>query len=174
MLEEVHEGLLEAREIVAVGFHVIGIDVGHHRDHRIEQQEGGVRLVRLGDQEVALPSRALAPAALSLPPITKVGSMPPSARMLATSEVVVVLPWVPAMAIPCLSASARRASAHAGRLAHDAPGRRSLPGCRSSPRSMSPPHPHPRYSQCRALDDRRPQRLEPAGGDIVAGSEPLT
>ena len=54
MLEEVHEGLLEAREIVAVGFHVIGIDVGHHRDHRIEQQEGGVRLVRLGDQEVAL------------------------------------------------------------------------------------------------------------------------
>ena len=28
--------------------------------------------------------------------------MPPSARMLATSEVVVVLPWVPAMAMPCL------------------------------------------------------------------------
>ena len=49
-----------------------------------------------------LPRRALAPAALSLPPITKVGSSPPSARMLATSEVVVVLPWVPAMAMPCL------------------------------------------------------------------------
>ena len=28
--------------------------------------------------------------------------MPPSARMLATSEVVVVLPWVPAIAMPCL------------------------------------------------------------------------
>jgi hypothetical protein len=30
--------------------------------------------------------------------------MPPSARMLATSEVVVVLPWVPAIAMPCLKA----------------------------------------------------------------------
>jgi hypothetical protein len=28
--------------------------------------------------------------------------MPPSARMLATRLVVVVLPWVPAMAMPCL------------------------------------------------------------------------
>src|SRR5574343_996970 len=47
-----------------------------------------------------LPRRALAPAAFRRPPITKVGSMPPSARMLGTRLVVVVLPCVPAMAMP--------------------------------------------------------------------------
>ena len=35
-----------------------------------------------------------------MPPITKVGSTPASASTLVTSEVVVVLPWVPAMAMP--------------------------------------------------------------------------
>ena len=34
--------------------------------------------------------------------MTKVGSRPPSARTLATRLVVVVLPCVPAMAMPCL------------------------------------------------------------------------
>jgi hypothetical protein len=34
--------------------------------------------------------------------MTKVGSKPPSARQLATRLVVVVLPWVPAIAMPCL------------------------------------------------------------------------
>ncbi len=48
------------------------------------------------------PRRAFAPAASSLPPITKVGSRPPSASTLAVSEVVVVLPWVPATATPRL------------------------------------------------------------------------
>ena len=48
------------------------------------------------------PRRALEPAAVSRPPMTKVGSRPPSASTLATRLVVVVLPWVPAMATPCL------------------------------------------------------------------------
>ena len=37
------------------------------------------------------------------PPTTTVGSNPPSASTAATMEVVVVLPWVPATAIPYLS-----------------------------------------------------------------------
>src|SRR5213594_2491420 len=49
------------------------------------------------------PSRAWLPSALTLPPITIVGSSPPSASTLATSEVVVVLPCAPAMATPYLS-----------------------------------------------------------------------
>ena len=53
-LQEVDEGLLDTAKVVAVGIHVIGVDVGHHRDHRTEQQEGGIGLVRLGHQEVAL------------------------------------------------------------------------------------------------------------------------
>jgi hypothetical protein len=44
----------------------------------------------------------LAPALLSRPPITKVGSSPASISTLATRLVVVVLPWVPAIAMPCL------------------------------------------------------------------------
>ena len=47
-----------------------------------------------------LPRAELAPALCSLPPITKVGSTPASVRMSVTSEVVVVLPCVPAMAMP--------------------------------------------------------------------------
>ena len=49
-----------------------------------------------------LPSFALEPAASSRPPITNVGSIPASARTLATRLVVVVLPCVPATAMPCL------------------------------------------------------------------------
>jgi len=45
------------------------------------------------------PRRALLPALISCPPITKVGSSPPSASTLAMRLVVVVLPWVPATAI---------------------------------------------------------------------------
>ncbi len=50
-----------------------------------------------------LPSRALASAETSLPPMTNVGSRPPSASTLAIRLVVVVLPCVPATAMPCLS-----------------------------------------------------------------------
>ena len=47
------------------------------------------------------PSRALDAALTRRPPITKVGSRPPSASTLATRLVVVVLPCVPAIAMPC-------------------------------------------------------------------------
>ena len=49
------------------------------------------------------PRAALVPSALSLPPMMTVGSRPGSRRTVATSEVVVVLPWEPAMAMPSLS-----------------------------------------------------------------------
>ena len=47
------------------------------------------------------PSLAFAPALIKRPPITKVGSRPACANTLATKLVVVVLPWVPAIAMPC-------------------------------------------------------------------------
>ena len=47
------------------------------------------------------PRRECASALISLPPMTKVGSTPASASTLVTSDVVVVLPCVPAMAMPC-------------------------------------------------------------------------
>ena len=39
MLQEVDEGLLEPAEVVAVGLHVVGVDVGHHGDHRLQVKE---------------------------------------------------------------------------------------------------------------------------------------
>jgi hypothetical protein len=47
-----------------------------------------------------VPSRAWVFALFSRPPITKVGSRPASASTLATRLVVVVLPCVPATAMP--------------------------------------------------------------------------
>ena len=52
-LQEIDEGLLQPAEVVAVGLHVVGVDVGDDRDHRRQEQEGGIRLVGLGDEEVA-------------------------------------------------------------------------------------------------------------------------
>ena len=49
------------------------------------------------------PSREFAPALASRPPMTKVGSTPAAASTLVTSEVVVVLPCVPAIAMPFFS-----------------------------------------------------------------------
>ena len=48
-----------------------------------------------------MPSRAFAPAESSRPPMTNVGSRPPSASTVAMRLVVVVLPCVPATAMPC-------------------------------------------------------------------------
>ena len=53
-LREVDERLLQPREIVAVGLHVIGVDVGDHRQHRLQTQERRVGFVGLGDQELAV------------------------------------------------------------------------------------------------------------------------
>ena len=52
-VREFDERLLEPREIVAVGVHVIGVDVRDDFDHRKEIQERRVRLVRFRDDEVA-------------------------------------------------------------------------------------------------------------------------
>ena len=48
------------------------------------------------------PSRALVPSPCTRPPTTTVGSKPPAPSTAATIEVVVVLPWVPAIAMPYL------------------------------------------------------------------------
>ena len=53
-LQEVDERARQLREVVLVGLHVVGVDVRHHREHRRQVQERRVRLVGLGDQELAL------------------------------------------------------------------------------------------------------------------------
>ena len=53
VLQELHERLSQAREVMLIGIHVIGIDVRDHRNHRLQVQKGGVRFVRLDDDEIA-------------------------------------------------------------------------------------------------------------------------
>ena len=53
-LEEVHEGLLQLTEIVPIGFHMIGIDVRHHGDHRRQAQERRIGLIGFGHQKITL------------------------------------------------------------------------------------------------------------------------
>ena len=52
-VQEVDEGLLELREIVPVGLHVVGVDVGDHRHHRQQVQERRVGFVGLDHDVVA-------------------------------------------------------------------------------------------------------------------------
>ncbi len=53
VVEEFDEGLLQLVEVAFVGRHVVGVDIGDHRDHRLQVQEAGIALVGLGDQVAA-------------------------------------------------------------------------------------------------------------------------
>ena len=52
-LGELDERLPQAGEVVPVGLHVVGVDVGDHRDHRRQIEERAVRFVGLDDDVVA-------------------------------------------------------------------------------------------------------------------------
>ena len=53
-LHEIDERALQLAEVVAVGLHVVGVDVGDHREHRRQVEERRVGLVGLGDEEFAV------------------------------------------------------------------------------------------------------------------------
>ena len=53
VMEELNEGLLQPIEVAAIGAHVVGVDIGDHRNHRLQVQEAGVALIGFGDQEAA-------------------------------------------------------------------------------------------------------------------------
>ena len=74
------------------------------------------------------PSRALEPKLVTRPPTTTVGSSRASARTAPIMDVVVVLPWVPATAMPYLS---RISSASIS-----ARGMTGMPRCRATCTSM--------------------------------------
>jgi hypothetical protein len=68
VVHEIHERLFQTLHVVVIGAQVIGIDVGHHRDHRLQVQERGIALVGLGNQitagtETCVCMRAEQPAA---------------------------------------------------------------------------------------------------------------
>ena len=54
-VQKINKGLLQAAKVMAVGLHVIGVDIGHHRHDRQQVEEGCVRFVGLHHDVVALP-----------------------------------------------------------------------------------------------------------------------
>lgn len=52
-VEKIDESPFQTLEIMAVGFHVIGVDIGHHRNHRRQEKEGRIRLIGFRHQKIA-------------------------------------------------------------------------------------------------------------------------
>ena len=122
-----------------------------------------------------LPRRALAPADKSRPPMTKVGSRPPSASTLAIRLVVVVFPCVPATAMPCFS---RMSSASIS-----ARGTTGMPFSRAATTSLFMPSTaldttttsaRPRFVAACPIDICAPSSVSRRVAGPLAMSEPLT
>src|SRR5690606_28330777 len=63
-VQEIDEGLFQAGEVVAVGVHVVGVDVGDNRQHGHEVQEGGIGLICFRNDEFALAQRRVGTGAV--------------------------------------------------------------------------------------------------------------
>ena len=95
---------------------MVGGDVRDDRGVRAVDEEGAVALVGLGHEEVAGAGSALWPVAASTPPTAYVGSAPAATSAEVSSEVVVVLPWVPATATTRRPAITDHSPAERGRI----------------------------------------------------------
>ena len=98
-IDELREGVLNflERGVVVEVFAVDGGDDGD--DRRQSRKERSLSSASTTMYSLR-PRRAVVPTELTRPPTTKVGSRPAEAKMAAIIEVVVVLPWAPATAMP--------------------------------------------------------------------------
>ena len=67
MLQKINERLLQLAEIMGIGIHMISIDIGHRRHHRVQIQERSIRFIGFSDQKIALPKQGIG-AGRSQPP----------------------------------------------------------------------------------------------------------
>ena len=51
-LDKIDKGLLQLVQRVVVGLHVVGVDIGDDRQHRLQMKERGIRFVGFGDDEL--------------------------------------------------------------------------------------------------------------------------
>ena len=83
---------------------MVGVDVGDDGDHRLQMQERRIRFVGFDDDEFAAAELRVRRRPLSAGRRSRTSDpCPPSASTLAIRLVVVVLPCVPAIAMPCLN-----------------------------------------------------------------------
>ena len=72
-VQKLHKSGLQAGQIVAIGFHVVGIDVGHHRHHGQQVQERCIGLVCLDHDVVARAQLGIRAGTVQAPPNHKRG-----------------------------------------------------------------------------------------------------
>ncbi len=75
-MQEFQEGALELAEVVPIGFHVVGVDVGHHRHHRHQVQERCIGLVGLDHDVVAAAELGVRARAVQAPADDESGVQP--------------------------------------------------------------------------------------------------
>ena len=66
-MNELYEGIFQSLEVTAIRRHVIRIDVGDHRDHRLKIEKRRVALVGLGNQIAAGPETRVGACAVEKP-----------------------------------------------------------------------------------------------------------
>ena len=65
-VQKVDKGFFQVGEVMAIGLHVVGIDIGHHRHHRQQVQERRVRLVSFHHNVVARAQLGIGASAVEL------------------------------------------------------------------------------------------------------------
>ena len=78
---------------------MIFVNIQDYADLREEMQETVRIFTGFCDKIFRIPTRMLPPIAFKMPPTEMVGSISPASKMCDSIEVVVVLPWVPEIAI---------------------------------------------------------------------------
>ena len=137
-VQEVHERAVQPLHRVAVGVHVVGVDIGHDREHGAQVQEEASLSVRLDHDELALAQARVGARSVQLAADHEGGVQARLDEDGGDEDAVVVLPWVPAMAMPArrrISSASITARATTGMMRRARPAPR---GCRPSRRCSSP------------------------------------
>ncbi|TXT39836.1 MAG: Uncharacterized protein FD135_1845 [Comamonadaceae bacterium] len=66
-VQEIDKGFFESLKVVTIGFHVVGIDVGHHRHHRQQVQKRGIGLIGFHHDVITLAQAGIGPGAVQTP-----------------------------------------------------------------------------------------------------------
>ncbi|CCK01034.1 hypothetical protein BN129_540 [Cronobacter sakazakii 701] len=61
VMQEVNKRLFQVLKVAMIGVHMVGFDIGHNRDHRLQMQERRVALVGFGNQITAVAEARVRP-----------------------------------------------------------------------------------------------------------------
>ena len=68
VMQEADERLLQSRKVVLIGLHVIGVDVCHHGNDRLQMEKRGIGFIGLDDDELAFSETRIRCRGVEAPP----------------------------------------------------------------------------------------------------------